>query len=158
MKLNGFVLGLGLLLATGCGSEAPTNRDAVFPVKGTATYKGRPVVGADVTFFSQEKERSAFGRTDAQGAFELTTFASNDGAVAGQHKVVVSLYENVEPPKPVAPIDSPDYYPPTMADAQRASKPKRGLPAKYGDQKTTDLTVEVKPDGSHGDVKLELKD
>jgi hypothetical protein len=147
------------LAASGCGGEAPPNRDPVFPIKGVVTYKGKPVAGADVTFFCQEKDRSAFGRTDKDGSFQLTTFGSNDGAVAGKHTVTVQLIENSEADKPVAPIDSPDYAPPTTQDVTRAARAVRsGLPRKYADQKTSDLTVEVKADGNNPDVKLELKD
>ncbi len=47
----------------GCGGEK-VKRDPVFPVKGKVTYKGKPVVGADVTFAHEGGKRSAFGRTD----------------------------------------------------------------------------------------------
>lgn len=152
-----FSIMLGLLIQ-GCGDAPAPNRDPVFPVRGMVTYKGRPVVGADVTFICQEKDRGAFGRTDSKGSFQLTTFGANDGAVAGKHTVIVSLMESTEAKKSVAPIDSPDYQPPSMADALRAPRPKSGLPGKYGDMKTSDLVVDVNADGNNEDVKIELKD
>jgi hypothetical protein len=160
MKWNVCLLALVLaVFAEGCGgSSTPANRDPVYPVSGTIIYKGKPVPGADVTFICQEKDRAAFGRTDSNGEFQLTTFSSNDGAVAGKHTVVVTLIENVAPAKPEAPLDSPNYAPPTMADSLRAPKPKSGLPAKYSDVKTSDLVAVVNADGNNPPVKLELKD
>jgi hypothetical protein len=147
------------LMISGCGSEKVPNRDPVFPINGVITYKGRPVKGADVTFVCQEKDRSAFGRTDDNGAFQLTTYSSNDGAVAGKHTVVVQLVESIPAAKPEAPITSPDYQPPGPEDVARSMRPaKSGLPKKYADAKTSDLVAVINADGNNAEMKFDLKD
>ncbi|MFN5625376.1 MAG: hypothetical protein ACK5DM_15630, partial [Planctomyces sp.] len=64
---------------TGCGSEK-LNRPPVFKVTGKVTLSGKPVANADVTFIHDESKRAAFGKTNAEGVYKLTTFAANDGA------------------------------------------------------------------------------
>ena len=67
--------------------------------------------------------------------------------------------ENIPPAKPEAPIDSPNYEPPSPDDVARAMRPaKSGLPKKYGDAKTSDLVAVVNADGANPEMKLELKD
>jgi hypothetical protein len=152
------ILGVSFLL-TGCGgSETVKGRPQVFAVNGKLTYKGQPVKNADVTFVCKDQDRSAFGRTNDQGEFQLTTFASNDGAVAGKHTVVVSKLEDTEN-KPVAPIESPDYIPPTPESVARAARSvKNSLPKKYADAKSSDLIAVVSGDGGPNEMNLELKD
>ncbi|OAI53043.1 hypothetical protein AYO47_05560 [Planctomyces sp. SCGC AG-212-M04] len=144
------------LFAAGCGSSAPSNREKVFPVKGKVVYKGKPVTNADITFICKEKDRGAFGRTDGDGVFQLTTFSSNDGAVAGKHTVVVTKVEVAAPAKQEAPIDSPDYVPPQPMG--RVAPPKPQIPPKYSDAKTSDLIAIVNDDGNNAEITLELKD
>jgi hypothetical protein len=142
----------------GCGASQPTGREPVFPITGKITYKGRPVVGADVTFHCKEKDRAAFGRTDEKGAFQLTTFASNDGVVGGKHSVTVAKIENAPPTKPAADITSPDYEPPRPGAELMVPKPKNQIPQKYASEKTTDLFAVVNEDGNNAEIVLELKD
>lgn len=72
--------------AGGSADQLPTE-----PVSGTITMGGAPVPGATVTFSPVNTENPpAFGRTDNQGNFTLTTYEANDGAVAGDYKVLVS--------------------------------------------------------------------
>src|SRR5579883_1909574 len=88
-------LGIGLFLiltAAGCGGS-----DKPVKVKGKVTLDDQPVAGALVTFLKQgPKGRDARGQTQADGSFELTTFAANDGALPGEYKVVVEYHEPVE--------------------------------------------------------------
>lgn len=74
-----------LAFAGGCGSRLP----ATAPVSGRVTYKAKPLANADVTFTPGEGKRSATGRTDADGRFTLGTFATDDGALLGKHRVTV---------------------------------------------------------------------
>jgi hypothetical protein len=160
--LRGFVLASAVttaLLSTvvGCGGAAPKSRLPVFKVSGKVIYKGQPVPDADVTFFCAEKERSAFGRTDSNGQFRLTTFGPNDGAVAGKHVVMV-VKQEAAPPTNAAPIDSTDYVPPGYETTPPPPPPKKLVPEKYTDLKTSDLIVVVTDDGENPPVELELKD
>src|SRR5690606_32888601 len=88
MKFRLGVVGLAVL-ALGCGGGEVEPPAPVFPVSGKVTYKGQPVAGADITFHHESGDRSAFGRTNDEGEYKLTTFSSNDGAIEGRHGVTI---------------------------------------------------------------------
>ena len=99
-------------MALGCGSPgtAPT-----VPVEGTLLYNGKPATAARVVFMPASG-RPATGNTDDQGHFSLSTFAPEDGAVTGAHKVTVSDLErnwNQDPSKSrfPTPYERPDTTP-----------------------------------------------
>lgn len=147
---------LSLPLVLGCGgSVAPPA--PVYPVSGTVKYNGQPVVGADVTFYNAEAGRSAFGRTNEDGEYQLSTFSSNDGAVAG--KQVVTILK-VEPPPPVVSepsVESQDYVPPGIGQDIAPVKPKSGIPEKYGKAETSGLIAVVNADAPNK-IDFDLKD
>jgi hypothetical protein len=143
------------LFSTGCGGKQVA-RDPVFPVTGNIVYNGQPVVSADVTFFCAEKNRSAFGRTNDKGEFQLTTFNPNDGAVPGKHVVVVTKIE-ITPAAKLADTSSAAYAPPGTNRSTDAAPPKNSIPAKYGDAKTSDLIAIINDDGKNSKITLELK-
>lgn len=148
------------LAFSGCGGAAPAKgRQPVFVVHGKVTYQGQPVSGADVIFKSESVERSAFGRTDADGNFQLSTFGSNDGAVAGKHSVVIMKSIVAAPSTPEAPVESQDYVPPGFEKVKpTVAKAERGLPAKYAKVESSGLMAMVNEDGSPNEVNFELKD
>jgi hypothetical protein len=130
----------------------------VYPVKGTITHNGQPVVGADITFFNSEANRSAFGRTNDQGQYQLTTFSSNDGAVAGKHLVTITKVE-VPPPTAAEPtVDSESYAPPGIGESAAPEPPKSSFPAKYGDPTTSGLVAVVSAETSNDKVDFTLTD
>lgn len=145
-----------VVCASGCGggSKPPA---PVYPVSGSVKYKGKPVVGADITFFNSEANRSAFGRTDDKGEFQLTTFSAHDGAVAGKSVVTIAKVEVQEVTTPVASVDSPDYQPPGLNKSTNPVKPKSSLPAKYASQETSGLTAVVSADAPNK-IDFDLKD
>lgn len=77
-------LGGCLLALAGCSDSLP-----VAPTVGTITYKQQPVAEADVAFIPASG-RPAYGRTDDQGRFQLTTLEPADGAMLGAHTVTVT--------------------------------------------------------------------
>ena len=81
----GLVL-LTLLLAAGCGG-----RGKPVKVAGVVTLDDKPLAGATVTFAPVGGGRAASGRTDSDGNFRLTTFRSDDGALPGEYKVLVTM-------------------------------------------------------------------
>jgi hypothetical protein len=67
---------------------------ATYPVAGSVKIDGRPADGAMVVFVptatsTQAERKRPFGVADAEGRFRLTTFVQDDGAPAGQYKVLV---------------------------------------------------------------------
>jgi hypothetical protein len=83
-----FVLaGFGLLLTLpGCSGGTP----ATGKVSGTVTHDGQPVTSGSLTFAPTGGTvgKPASGIVKSDGSFTLTTYAPDDGAVVGRHKVV----------------------------------------------------------------------
>lgn len=129
----------------GCGDTA-SGPEPTYEVSGAITFQGKPVAGADVTFFNAEKKRSAFGRTNDKGEYQLTTFSSNDGAVEGKSTVTVVKFVPAEPVAPEADVESEDYQPPGFGKSTAPPKPKSEIPSKYSDQATSDLMAMVATD------------
>lgn len=140
-------------VASGCGKkEIP--REPVFPVSGTITMNGKPVIGADVTFYNAEKKRSAFGRTNELGAYSLTTFSMNDGAVEGRAILTVTKFVPELNQAPEADVESDAYVPPQVGvprkkKTDKTAKPKPEIPARYSNQATSGLMAVVSPDAEN---------
>jgi hypothetical protein len=135
----------------GCGQATDPNRPRTVPISGTVTQGGTPVEGAEVTFESTGGSHSAVGITDAGGKYRLTTFRSNDGAVAGDYRVTIAKYDRpVISPKSDGRIadtgDEPE-------EAQAAGRTfgdtalKNLLPGKYARAETSGLTATVDKSG-----------
>lgn len=102
---------LGLLLlwmgfAAGCGGPPKT-----YLVHGTVVFPdGKPLARGTVEFeaMGQTRPITASGEIAKDGTFQLGTFAANDGAIAGEHRVaVISDYEigtGVERPGELPPL------------------------------------------------------
>ncbi|MFN9718410.1 MAG: carboxypeptidase-like regulatory domain-containing protein [Planctomycetota bacterium] len=135
-------------MTVGCGGET-VKRDPVYKVRGVVTYKGKPVSGADVTFNCEEKGRSAFGRTNDAGEYQLTTFANNDGAVAGKHTVAVSKIPIPASTATLAATESEEYAPPGIGKSTDPVKPKSEIPDKYATAATSGLVAQVNADGEN---------
>lgn len=143
-----------ILAVAGCGGKGET----VVPVEGSVEYKGKPVVGAAVTF-QPEHGKSATGTTDENGRFVLTTYSTGDGAVVGTHKVTI------------VPINAPseDKYDPESSAGKldEVNEPIQGddaapvkstpIPTKYADPDQSGLTAEIK-NGSANKPDFKLTD
>lgn len=136
-----------LATTVGCGGAPSYNPGiTVHPAQATVTYNGSPVEGALVSFSSIDGQRSAFGTTNAEGVAELTTFDPADGAVPGEHRVIITK-DVVEVLKEADPND------PTSA---AVTKTNRLLPTRYGDFRKSGLTAVVKE--GENSFTFELKD
>ena len=106
-SLSQRVLGVALLLlaVVGCGG-APYD---VAPAGGRVTLDGEPFTGASVMFApvatdSYKVGKPAFARLEPDGAFELSTYGRNDGAVVGEHRVTLyRIHGETEQRKPGKP-------------------------------------------------------
>ncbi len=78
--------------AVGCGGPPKT-----YLVHGTIVFPdGKPLTRGTVEFeaMNQTKAITASAEVAKDGSFQLGTFAANDGAIAGEHRVaVISDYE-----------------------------------------------------------------
>jgi hypothetical protein len=75
-----------MLIVLGCGQSGPK----LAAVTGTVTLDGKPVQGALVTFISKaENGSSSFGKTDANGKYQLEFSTERFGAMLGAHDVEI---------------------------------------------------------------------
>jgi hypothetical protein len=92
MRRYAFALTLMLPVWVGCGG---TERFSVARTEGVVLCNGEPVENAQVYFEpivtgkSAKVGKQAFAFSDADGAFVLSTYSNNDGAVVGKHRVRV---------------------------------------------------------------------
>lgn len=137
------------LAAAGCGSDpAEADRPQRFPVTGTVTYQNQPLAGAQVTFNPQAPDgKAAFGRTDDNGVYELTTFEAGDGAVAGKYTVTIQKYETPEITGTEG--SEEEYVPPEATNAPPPEPPKNLAPQKYSNVRTSDLQADVSQGGDN---------
>ena len=124
--------GFLVAIAAGCGQSA--NQPAVAPVAGVVTYNGSPLANAQVLFIPADSSgsRVANGKTDASGAFVLSTFGKGDGAIPGDKLVTVVAQEEVKSAKEGNEPGSPDYV-----------APKDLIPKKYFSEATSGLKATV---------------
>ena len=77
---------LCMCLLIGCGES----RVPIYPVSGTVVFDdGSPVRTGTVELASVDHKLTATGKIGDDGNFVLGTFTSNDGACAGNHRVIV---------------------------------------------------------------------
>ena len=88
IRLLAIATALSLPFVLGCGGAK------TYPVEGIVVYKdGTPVTGGIVTFElvgDGPAKECARGEIGPDGTFQLRTFARNDGALAGKHRVIVA--------------------------------------------------------------------
>jgi len=155
--LASFVAALAM---TGCGSgdDHPDTANA----SGSVTYQGVPMPGALVTFSPLDEGGSpAFGTTNNQGQFTLSTFGFDDGAVPGNYKVTVSKMQGTAQGDEGSTEEDPGAAYLAM-EAQGvdviggtgdgevgagAAESQDLLPIKYKSKDTTPFTEEVPADG-----------
>lgn len=129
-----------LLAAAGCGGSA-ADAPKLAPVSGIVKVAGKPLPKPVVTFFP-EKGPSGIGVGNENGEFTVKTNGQN-GCPLGKCKVTVTS----------ASAD-PTNIPPADGNEMELLK-KPSLNAKYSNADTTDLVVDVGPDG-HPNLQLDL--
>jgi hypothetical protein len=84
---------VGVLAAAGCGQA----KIETYPVTGVVTFQdGEPVPFGVVEFRSSGSAPVARGKIGRDGRFVLGTFTSENGAVAGRHKIIVVQHATIE--------------------------------------------------------------
>ena len=131
-----------LLLAAGCRDS---NLPKTAPVSGVVTFQGKPLANAEVVFIPDGDARSASGRTDANGRYELMTFSPGDGAAPGKYRIIVTARG---PARALAPGEGAG-MPGEMAQGELIT------PAKYAAPETSGLTHEVVSGRNEVNLSLE---
>lgn len=114
-----FVLTVGVLTLCGCGGA----RDDLGSVSGTVTLDGAPLENAQIEFIPREGGSTAYGRTDADGEYEMMFTRDTRGASLGENEVRITTADV------------------TMKDGNEVAIPER-VPAKYNRNSELKQTVE----------------
>ena len=110
----------------GCGDD----RITTYTTTGSVVFEdGTPLPGGSVIFKSQDHPLSAQSMIGEDGTFELGTFETGDGAVAGKHSVAIS------PPKAQVDTDEGVFIP--------------AIDVKYQDPRRSQIVYEVTADGEN---------
>ena len=128
---------VGFSLAGCSGSDRP----AVEKVSGKITYRGQPVVGAQVNFIPQSGAQIARAVTDEDGWYRLGTYEPGDGVAPGSCGVSVTLRGA---DKPVPPEQANQMM---GEDMEGTGDPL--IPVRYFSPATSGLTAEVEPGGKN---------
>ena len=136
-------IGCGWLLFLflgGCSSSGPVE---TFAVTGTVTrHDGQPLPGGQILFRPLgASPHSARGDVEPDGTFTLTTFSPGDGAIAGNHKVIIT----------------PDVPQELQEDVRALMQQQPQVDAKYQTLRNSPLEYTVAGDGSenHFDIVLD---
>lgn len=139
------------VLASGCSQQVndrwAKSRPATHKAGGLVLFKSAPVAGAALFFIGRAEGRqtdlAAVAQTDAQGRFRLRTFKSGDGAVAGQHVVLIQkVTTQFEKPKN-------DFDAPAVIETSH-------LPDRYRSPETSPLRAHVTREGPN-EFRFELE-
>lgn len=95
MRISAAYAVLTLILLPGCGESH------YGMVRGVVTLDGKPMADATVAFVPKEVGvgRAAFGVTNADGVYELSTLKAGDGVLIGDYHVTVTAVDVIESSK-----------------------------------------------------------
>jgi hypothetical protein len=131
-----------LAVVAGCGRGS--DRLATYPVTGEVVFSdGSPLGGGRVEFRSIgiSPAMVARGNFGDDGKFQLSTYKPGDGAVEGEHQVVVS---------PNPPDDTDDMTP---AQRLRAMRP---IDTRFMDYRSSKLRFNVTKDVTQNHFRIEV--
>ncbi|MEX0792848.1 MAG: hypothetical protein WD045_06900 [Pirellulaceae bacterium] len=124
------ILPLGL---AGCGETGP----ATYPVSGRVVLPdGTPATHGIVEFRTTREDETvinAHGQIQSDGTFHVSTYGDNDGAVPGEHQVILVS--------------------PAVDDGAPATQPI--FARKYRDYSTSGLSVRIEPGENNVVIELE---
>jgi hypothetical protein len=155
MKLNAcgqcLVLATTAALLLGCGGDP--SKPKLGRVSGKVTYNGQTVTKGTVSFVPNsgpgaQTGQPATGEIGSDGSYALTTFENNDGAVLGEHKVLVQSREE-DPALKGGGMPIPD-----ARGNFKLKPPKHLVPQKYQTADQTPLRFTVKEGSNKYDIEL----
>jgi hypothetical protein len=142
----------GVLLLPAAGCRKKHSGPDVMPAGGTVSFQGKPVSDALVTLCPESSSApAAYGNTDGEGRFQLTTHEKGDGAVAGEYRVTVSKKTIIG----MSLKEADAYYQREKRDPPLPTVTHH-LPQKYDDVANTPLRAKVVSDAPN-EFRLELQ-
>jgi hypothetical protein len=145
------VLSASAAMLIGCGGDP--SKPKLGRVSGKVTYNGQPVPKGVVSFVPSggpgaQTGQSATGEIGPDGSYTLTTFDRGDGAVLGEHTVLVLARED-DPAIQGKGMPIPD------SKGQLKIKPPKSLvPEKYATAEKSPLRFTVKEGSNVYDIEL----
>jgi hypothetical protein len=134
-------LGLGILMISGCGGSG--DNTPRYAASGTVLLEGAPVDGAVVAFTREDGEATAVAMTDEMGQFQLNVPPGKRGVPVGKYKVTVRKSSVAVEHKEPTTFEEMERDHKAGRTAEPPPAPKLGVPARYGDPATSQLTEEV---------------
>ncbi|WP_146432031.1 hypothetical protein [Blastopirellula retiformator] len=129
---------LCLLAAIGCGGQQGPRP---YPVRGVITFDGKPLTRGTIIFNPVDQAHPASrGEIQSDGSYVLSLTAAGDGAIPGEHRVIVNSSTQVESGLEVG---DPNYQ-----------IPRPLVPPKYSSLSTTPLSHTVKAEANTIDIAL----
>ena len=125
-----------LLFVSGCSSS--TEEAKVYPVTGKVTIDNAPLANATVMLQPIEGGSFGYGETDANGLFVISTFAVGDGAIPGEHRIVITKKT------PAAELASSGDGSDITVD--QSGSMTQSVPKRYGNAESSGLKVMVEAD------------
>lgn len=134
------------LLLLGCGAD----KDKPIKVSGTVLLDGKPLAGASVRFMRDGGSGpGAYGESQEDGTFQLTSFTEGDGALPGDYRVLISWEEPPPPSFRTSPGATPSDEQKKALEDYQEKKKKRGkppvVPSVYKDPTRSPLKQTVPP-------------
>ncbi len=140
--MNRFITVFCLLVTpTFAGCRGEVGEFPTVPVALKFVHQGQPLEGASVTMVNASdygKPIVAVGKTGSDGVAKMQTYTPGDGAVKGDHVVMVSKVSMDGNEAPVADVESEDYDPNVAPDNDASHL----IPFKYSTQ-NSGLTLSV---------------
>jgi hypothetical protein len=138
-------------LLLGCGGDP--RKPKLGRVSGKVTYNGKPVTKGVVSFVpvsgpGTATGQSATGEIGSDGSYQLTTFESGDGAVLGEHRVIVQSRED-DPVLKGGGMPIPD-----KQGRLNIKPPTYLVPQKYATTGNSPLSFTVKEGSNRYDIEL----
>lgn len=127
------------VVLVGCGKK-----EEIGVIRGQVTYQGQPVTDATLFFRNYDRGIHIMAELDEQGGYQVFT-AGGKGLPLGEYVVCLS------PNEPALDVD------PETGQIRRAAgsrKPRKDVPARYQDAKTSPLSVAVAAGENQFDIAL----
>jgi len=124
-------------------------------VSGVVTYDGNPVADATVGFLPKDGKvgRPAFGVTESDGTYELSTLKAGDGVVAGDYNVTITAVDIIQSEKAKKLAEE---FGSLAADMpQPKPKEKWRIPKTFSDTESSGLEFTVESGSNTADWSLE---